>query len=409
MAWIGLACVGCATAPTGGPPFGADGRSGGDPIQPGVGDPWGGGSHDVVIVAPAPPGLTAADLGRPVDARFRPMSGTEGASLFEAAEVHTEIVDEFHASLHAIESSFALHAAIEAWSVSLGIDADSVTEKRFASYSATQLREVLALDETVSLRPPPADAAFYVARIWRGHSYEAVFHGDKRDFHAGVKAELAGVGSIDIAAFAAEHHLELSVHAKGLAPKDGSAIFAKTPEEIAEHYEAAVDDPVPILVEYRDIPGVEAGTGEVIGWLEPRLATLRFERIRIYATGAKTWIGADAPARWTMTAACKLNTGAVLEEIFWSEKEVEGSCASGTGSCGESGHCEYTPGWSKELAVFTGDALECGTEGETKDGADIELALFLQAIPAGPAGLAGTLSGCGPKTSYEIDYTLTLP
>jgi hypothetical protein len=149
--------------------------------------------------------------------------------------------------------TFDAHAS--AWGVEGNVG--SASTQRFASYRAMIVRDVYEIDDTTAMRRAPNDAVYYPARIYFGHIYEVVLSGTENSFNAGVAAELAIV-TVGIQQFAHQHDLKLQAMGRGLAPKDERAIFARTEREIQNSYKADGGAAVPILVEWRIIPGRSA-------------------------------------------------------------------------------------------------------------------------------------------------------
>jgi hypothetical protein len=83
-----------------------------------------------------------------------------------------------------------------------------------------------------------------------------------------VKAELP-LFSGSIEDFAGRHELEWKARGRGLKPIHDRAIFARTTEALEASYRTSVREPVPILVEWRRVPGRE-GHVETIEWKQLR-------------------------------------------------------------------------------------------------------------------------------------------
>ncbi len=139
---------------------------------------------------------------------------------------------------------------------------------RFASYRAMQISEVYEIDDTTAMASAPRHAVYYPWRIYMGFSYEVVIHGAADRFHAGVKAALP-MFSGSVEDFVGRYELELKARGRGLRPTHGRAIFARTAEALESSYSTSTDEPVPILVEWRRIPGRE-GHEERIEWVQLR-------------------------------------------------------------------------------------------------------------------------------------------
>lgn len=219
------------------------------------------------IIAPVPQGLSLNDLGRPFTRDFVRLQGTDGRSLFPAASQPRRTPQ--HAFEHYVVTidsgeEWAAHAA--AWGLGAGVG-DARTS-RFASYRAVQIAEVHEIDDTTVMADVPQYAVYYPWRIYMGFSYEVVIHGDAEHFHAGARAALPMVSGA-IESFAKRYELDLEARGRGLRPAHGKAIFAKTADEIESRYETSTSEPVPILVEWRRIPGREGHT-EKVEWVELR-------------------------------------------------------------------------------------------------------------------------------------------
>lgn len=214
-------------------------------------------------MAAAPPGMSVMDLGRPYNARFKPLRSGQGKSLFpEAGEPRKTRQHSASHELVFARSRETLNANASVWFA--GASTGYSRSNRYASYRAQQVTAVFQIDDTTPMREPSEEAVYYPWRIFKGRSYESVLSGNASDFHTGVTADLK-VFSGSFEAFAEEHNLEWSAHARGLTPKSGNAIFARTQDEIERSYEQS-PRPVVILVEWRTIPGRKAPKGKRIAW-----------------------------------------------------------------------------------------------------------------------------------------------
>lgn len=164
------------------------------------------------------------------------------------------------------DSEQVLAANASAWGLS--VDAEIRSNRRYASYRAVQIQDVYEIDDTTTLRPTPSFAVYYPWRVYVGHSYETLFEGDADAFHAGVRANLIA-WSAGIRDFAGEYHLSHRAVGHGLRPKHEDAIFAKTQQEIESNYTTMNTLPVPVLVEWREIPG-RTGQARTIAWKQVR-------------------------------------------------------------------------------------------------------------------------------------------
>jgi hypothetical protein len=180
---------------------------------------------------------------------------------------------------------------------------------------------------------PPSYAPFWMP---------ADIYGSAREFHAGVRATLPTFsGSVD--AFASEHHLRTKALGRGLEPVNGSAIFAANAAEIATRYSAS-GPPVPILVEYRQIPG-RHGLDGAVRWAEPVRVELTITTLSVQSDG--TW-GATP---WDLHLSCLANGAPVdLQDSFvWR------------GDTNDGGNYPINRPWTLDL--FAGDHVACGIGG----------------------------------------------
>lgn len=219
------------------------------------------------FVAAAPPGMSAKDLGRPYTVDFVRLQGVEGKTLFpNAGPPSSTPQNTMEHSFVIAESERTLAANASAWGI-LGAGFSIKTSQRYASYRAVQIDSVYEVDDTTELRHSPPHAIYYPSRIYYGRSYEVLFEGDADRFHAGIKAKLLTfAGGID--AFADDNNLTQKTVGHGLQPATNRAIFAKTQQQIEKNYKQATN-PVPILVEWREIPG-RTGYHEPISWSTPK-------------------------------------------------------------------------------------------------------------------------------------------
>lgn len=359
---IGLLCLGCA------------GRQG---HSSAVGAPR-------TIRAAAPQGL--AVLGAPYDAQFQPMSQE---SLFRKVDQPREqVLNEMRHDRVVIESAEDLRANASAWSfLSLGGGIDF--SRRFAAFRAYQLALVAEIDDSTRMTPPPPGAVYYLWRVYLGHAYEEVVSGNARDFNLNARIDF-GIATGNITDFVKRHRLETHSLGRGLVPANGQAIFANSSAEIQAGYSAS-GPPVPILVEYRQIPGTNADLTR-FGWAPPLGARIRFTRLHVREDG--TW----GSTPWTLEAACSVN-----------DREVEianRSVWTGRVNAGQS----YPMSWSIQLEVFPGDRVSCRTEGGFRDHITDPQATgtgAMEAITIQP-GLttSGRFQGANASASYGIDWSI---
>ncbi len=365
-------------------------------------DACGGGDPSTMrMVVSAPIGTGIQHLGRPINDRFEPMVGEEGVSLFPAAETfNTPLYTMEHKSF-VIENqrSFDAHASV--WGVSGSGGSDS--SMRYASFRAQQLESVFEIDDATAMREPPPGAAYYVSRVFVGHSYEAVFSGSSNSFHAGVSGSfLVASGSMDV--FAERHRLTTTAFGRGLEPNNGNALFARSADEIERAYSTS-GEPVPVLVEYRRIPGTCLAETEKIHFVEPTEVRVNFDSIWIYNDGSP---GQDT---WSLSARCSLNGEDLWldNEAIWDfKKNISDDCTSGIpGPGGDGNYCSYDLYWSANLELVPGDELECGIEGMAWDNQDpVDYAEFRYAVQDQNEPVSGRIGNFNSDTEYWLNYSL---
>jgi hypothetical protein len=211
------------------------------------------------IITTAPEGITAADLGRPFDASFQPLAGN--GPLFKAKP--SESYPVFRHSVALVEDQVTLAATVRSW----GLTSDAARTRRFASYRAEQITDVLAVDDMVLPQAAPTAAMYYLAKVYYGRSYEVRLSGDERQFNANLAGTFLS-GKLDggMKNFAEKNRLEFTAVGRGLRPKTGNAIYAKQPSEIEDNYTVDGSTTVPVEVEYRLVPGHALPTSEPIAW-----------------------------------------------------------------------------------------------------------------------------------------------
>jgi len=187
-----------------------------------------------------------------------------------------------------VETEEDFLANVSAWGYG-DLHAGFAQNKRFASYQAQQIEYVLELNDATPMRSPPPGAVYYPWRVYYGRSYDVVFVGEAASFHAGVKADLWNVASVDIQAYAKQRNIEARMRGRGLKASNQRAIFARTPAEVEQAYEPT-SQPVPIFVEYRQLPGT-AGLKNPVQWYPaPRAPSQYLMTVTISRSG---WASAD--------------------------------------------------------------------------------------------------------------------
>lgn len=214
------------------------------------------------IFATAPPGIGREQLGMPLGRRFQPMAGAGASSLFPSGQVQEIPQHTVEQEVYRATTRVQLEANVSAWGLG-GLNAGGSDTERFASYRARIINRAFQVDDRTAMRAPPPGAFFYLAKVYYGHTFEAVFHADENTFHAGVAADLEIV-NVDIQTFASQNRLRYEIRGKGLKPKTVNALLARTERDITENY--TIEYEAPIFVEYRTIPGMRLDDAE-IGWV----------------------------------------------------------------------------------------------------------------------------------------------
>lgn len=303
--------------------------------------PAAGGKPRTVRASAPSPAIDVTHLGVAYDQAFNPIPG---GPLF-ASQPHYIQANEMRHELAFVETAEDFAANAKAWglgSANIGMDGRS----RFGSYRAYQVTHVAELDDSAPMRRPPPGSVYYPWRIFFGYSYEEVIVGDARSFNAGVKLNL-GKYSGAIGAFTSSNNLTSRMAGRGLRPASGKAIFARTPEEIRTTY-SQDGPPVPIFVEYRQLPYTQALTGQV-QWMEPLDVEIRFSDLVVGDDGT----AGSTP--WVVLAFCLVNGG---DFPIHSRDVLNGRV--------EDPHT-YPLTWVERLSLFPGDVVECGTQGTLHD------------------------------------------
>jgi hypothetical protein len=242
------------------------------------------------IITPAPEGLTAEDLGRVFDGSFQPLPGV--APIFKPKA--PEAYPGFRHSIALVEDRVTLAAHARSW----GLDSNAFRTRRFASYRALQLANIVAVDDMQAPRAYPPGSVYYLAKVFYGRSFEARLAGEERAFHAGLAGTfLSGKLEGGIQNFAEKNRLEFTAVGRGLRPKAGKAIYAKLPSEIEENYTTEGSALVPVEVEYRLIPGRPLPKADPISWRKQ--FRYRLELSQVEAHGCDKTSGCDLSIKVT--------------------------------------------------------------------------------------------------------------
>ena len=355
----------------------------------------------VTILAVAPVGIGPQHLGRPVDEDFELLEGHDGATLFPDGEVTTTSVQSIEHRTHFVENSRSLSASASFFGI--GASAEERSQHRYAVYSALEIADVDEIDDTGAMQAPPDAAKFYLWRIHYGHSFEAMVKGQTRSFHTGVRARFS-VASGAIDTFAETESLEAIVSGRGLEPTSGSAIFARTEEEIADAYRTSGED-VPIRVEYRSVPTACLKEPEQYAWVEPIQVDVHYDSLNVYEDGS---LGRDT---WSLEASCRIGDQDVFlaDPFVWDmHSDVCDSDRGGlAGPSGDGDYCEYFLGWTARLEVAPGDTVTCGIQGVAWDDGDVvEYSQMQATIDENTDPISGHMGAGNGQTEYWLFYSL---
>jgi hypothetical protein len=217
------------------------------------------------VFASAPPTITTADLGRPCDGKFHLLRGEGGAPLYAKQQGIAAGSSGMAAQFLEAHDSRELGANAEGWGLGAGMG--DRTDRRYLVYRASQQSDILQVNDAAAWsHAPPAEAMWYVASIFVGRSYEVVVSGSQQRFTSGIKAKLL-MFNFDLSKSTLGEGIEWSAKGRGLQARkeNDRAIFAQSPDEIRRAYRES-DNPVPIFIEYRNIPGKLVAVPEHLEW-----------------------------------------------------------------------------------------------------------------------------------------------
>lgn len=346
-----------------------------------------------VIRADAPQGFAPQHLGMPLDAMFNPMMGGGAGTLFPQAG------PPMITPIHTIKIEYDLIKSVEQLSATLHVtvyngDVSVAQTKRFGFYRAMQLDSVYELRDNTPMTMPPAGAVYYPWRVYVGHSYSEIVEGEATTFSGNVGAEfLSWSGSLG--AFRGKYNLRGHFTGRGLVPTSGDALFARTPDQITGRYRAD-GVPVPILVEYRQIPNTPPRIGE-IAWTPatpPRTIEVRFNTLEVGAAGSLI----RSVSNWNLRAQCFVNGQPVVAPTAVLQQQVS------------DGGRNFNLSFAPRIAAMENDAIECTTSGTYSRGqGSLPLgsggtgAISVRSVGTTPMG--GAFEGRDPNTQYKISWT----
>jgi hypothetical protein len=211
--------------------------------------------------------ISEADLGRPYTANFTPVTGKDGRSLFPSVRgARKNQVNTWAAEFIDVDNTRVLRANASAWGIAEG-SLSAASQNRYLVYRVRVVEHVLELDDTTEQRPlePSSAAAYYVRKIYFGRIYQIVISGSQDKLTGKLALGIKALGPRFGAEYVRDNYkLSVSQSGKGMKPTS-DAVFATSPEEIKAAYKD-MGPPVPILVEYRRIPGTKVEPPESIDW-----------------------------------------------------------------------------------------------------------------------------------------------
>lgn len=343
-----------------------------------------------VIRADSPRGLGPQHLGMPLDASFTPMIGAGAIPLFpQAGPPLVMTVNEMRHDQELVTTIEQLNASVH-YLVYNG-DVGIAQTKRYGIYRAVQLRQVYELRDNTPMSAPPPGAVYYPWRIYVGYAYTEAFEGDATTFTADIGAKFLKWGA-EAGVERTKNNLQSRVSGRGLVPRTGQAIFAHGPAEIVQNY-STDGPPVPIVVEYRQIPNTRTTDGAIL-WVQPKIVEIRFTTMNVGAAGS----GFRSVSNWNMQAQCFINGAPTEPPVGVLQQQVS------------DGGARVGVQFVRRVAANDSDTVECITSGT--------YSRFTGSLPLGrgttgriPVATLGTVSGSiegrDPNTAYAIGWSAT--
>lgn len=338
------------------------------------------------IRADAPQWVQPQHLGVPLDANFNTMVGAGAGTLFpQAGPPLVSPVNDMRHDQELVETVEHFNATLR-YLVYNG-DVSVAQTKRFGIYRAVQIQNVYELRDNTPMNPPPAGAVYYPWRIYVGHAYTEVVEGDASTFTADVGAKFLTWG-VTAGVERSKYNLQSRVSGRGLIPVSGQSIFAHGPAEIQQQYRAN-GPPVPIVVEYRQIPNTRTADGTIV-WVQPKTVNIRFTNLQVGSDGA--WI--KSYASWNMQFQCFVNG-----QPFGAPQSFQQDVSRGV----------YPLAFTQQVQVTDNETIECRAWGQYKRAGDWEQLGVSTTGPIVAGRMTGPLSnsmqGRDAKTSYAIMWT----
>ena len=371
------------------------------------------------IVATAQLGTGDALLGTSVNLQFAQVNGTPlFAPRGEAGALTRTPVNQVSFGWVQALDTQQLGANLAGWNLgSAALEASNTT--RYMSMRAYQIDYYVDVDLAQPSGTAPTSAVYFVSKIYYGHSYESLFSASDTKLTAAVAAELPNASG-SIMAAASTYSLMATNVGRGLVPKSGAAVFAKSDADVLANYSA--DGPaVPIFVEYRLVPGGAEPSGSPIPWRSPFRASIAIDEVDVFHNGAV--LDASNTA-WDLQASCTIN-GAVVapaSTVFSSTSVSAGGSTVDPSGSGPQDPNQANPTstygryanlpWLKVFPIATGNVLRCQLAGNRTDTSPpTPLPPVTIMIPVdvahgvdGRAGNYDTATGLDYQVHYSVTY-----
>jgi len=206
-----------------------------------------GGREQVEALAHGFAGIDENDLGTVFTSDLKPIYGAP--NLFEQKPPRRVPRDAMQHVVVKLRQSSQFETGFNYLFVKAGVSYND--EHDYQVVRAMQVREVVRVDDSARLRPPPAEAVFYLAEVHRGASFDVLIEGDHSSMGTRLEVALSVGGAFNHLRESGSYRLK----AFGLGLRDlaGDGIFAMTSDQIMERYRTG--EPVPVQLVFRTIPG----------------------------------------------------------------------------------------------------------------------------------------------------------
>lgn len=338
------------------------------------------------VRAAAPAGFMVAALGVPLDADFNPLIGGGAGPLF-AGQPSCVNLGSWNSDRGIIQNRQELKANLRAWFAEGSSGAQQT--HTYAFYRAMQLTQVCEVPPGAPLRRAPRGAVYYTSKVFLGHSYTVVLHGESRAFNAGIGAYFEKFGG-SASALAKQYDVMHSGFGRGLQPKSEDALFSD-PESIKSNYKTVNDEPDAVVVEYTQLPNAEVAPEPAPA--PEHVIEVRFTSIEIGAAGDL----ALGYSPWRMWVQCYVNDQPQQEPVVFLDQQVR----IGT----------IPTSFASQIRARDGDTLECkvwGTYERMYESQKLGRSSTgsIRQLKVG-ASLTRELEGADADASYTITWSAT--